>query len=57
MRILTWIVWVITLIFMVTNLVALLVSNSEKDKVTSLINTVLYGLISYILASQVLFIY
>lgn len=56
MRILTWIVWVVTLIFMVINLVVLLISNSEKDKIRCLINTVLYGLISYILASQVLFI-
>lgn len=56
MRILTWIVWVITLIIAVINLIVLLISNNQKNKATCLINTILYFLISYILASQVLFI-
>ena len=57
MRILTWIVWVVTLIFAIVNFIVLLISNKQDKKIEYLINTVLYFLITYILASQVLFIY
>ena len=56
MRILTWIVWVVTLIFAIVNFIVLLISNKQDKKIECLINTVLYFLITYILASQVLFI-
>lgn len=56
MKIITWIIWIITLIIAVINLIVLLISNNQKSKANSLINTILYFLISYILASQVLFI-